>query len=182
MKIAILVSMLIAGSAFADCSSDLVGPFPAGQASQLCNTFPDLTTAQSVTGLKTFSGGITSNGVTVPAGYGVTQPASTIIFALTPVAATNALAPGLNVPSLVATPVANAAVFVGPATPIPGQRFTINNSSTATLKLKAAGAALMNNAGSAGGIVNLSTLQSAECKTISTTSQICIPSALPTPQ
>lgn len=109
------------------------------------------------------------------------QTVSSIVPISSPTPGINVLYPGDNL--VPATPTANTAVFVGPATPIPGQEFVVENQSPSTIRLKAAGAATMNLQGSAGGWVDLLTLRRAHCKTLSTTQQTCVmAAAYATPQ
>lgn len=101
-------------------------------------------------------------------------------LAATPVATTgaNEFKPGLNV---VPTAAANTAGFLGPKTPVPGQIFVIHNPMANTVRIKANGGATMNGA-TAGGFLELATLQTAFCQTTAATNQNCNIPAVPTAQ
>lgn len=95
----------------------------------------------------------------------------------TPVAGTNVFQPGLNV---VPTVAANAAAFIGPATPVPGQQFTIVNSGPNAIRAKAAGGATLNGA-TAGGYISIASLATVDCVTSASGNQSCRQPVIPTP-
>ena len=95
----------------------------------------------------------------------------------TPVAGTNVFQPGLNI---VPTVAANTAAFIGPATPVPGQQFTIVNTGPNAVRAKAAGGATLNGA-TAGGYIAIASLATVDCVTTSTGNQSCRQPVIPTP-
>lgn len=110
-------------------------------------------------------------GLNFGAGY-VPTPAAT------PVGGTNLVKPGYNV---VPTAAANAAMFIGAATPIPGQVFVVTNSNSANaVRLKASGGATLNGA-TAGGYISLAALATVTCRTQSVSNQVCEQPVIPTP-
>ena len=98
-------------------------------------------------------------------------------MAATPAAGTNEFYPGLNI---VPTAAANTAALLGPSTPVPGQKFVINNASGASVRVKAAGGATLNGA-TAGGYIVLASLATVQCFTASLTNQVCLQPVIPTP-
>lgn len=104
-------------------------------------------------------------------------PAYVPTLAATPAVNTNSFQPGLNV---VPTNAANNAAFIGPATPIVGQCFTIVNNAGAAIRAKAAGGATLNGA-TAGGYISIASLATVVCCTASATNQICQQPVIPTP-
>ncbi len=108
----------------------------------------------------------------------ISQTPAVPTMAATPVAGTNEFSPGLNI---IPTAAANTAALLGPSTPVPGQRFTINNNSGATVRIKAAGGATLNGA-TAGGYITIVSLATVNCFTASLTNQVCMQPVIPTPQ
>lgn len=103
-------------------------------------------------------------------------PRSVPTMAATPVAGTNVISPGVNV---VPTAAANTAALL-PATPVPGQRFTIINNGPNAIRVKAGGASAING-GSAGNYISVATLQQADCVTIGAAAHNCALKTVPTP-
>lgn len=97
-------------------------------------------------------------------------------MAATPVAGTNKFQEGVNV---VPTAAANTAALL-PATPVPGQIFTIINSGPNAIRVKAGGAAAING-GSTGNYISVATLQQADCVTIGAAAHNCSIKTVPTP-
>lgn len=95
----------------------------------------------------------------------------------TPVINTNLIRPGLNI---VPTVAANAAMFIGVATPVVGQQFVVVNSGPNAVRLKAAGGATLNGA-QAGGFISVASLATVNCYTASATNQVCTQPVIPTP-
>lgn len=98
-------------------------------------------------------------------------------MAATPAVGTNEFSPGLNI---IPTAAANTAALLGPSTPVPGQRFVINNNSGASVRIKAAGGATLNGA-TAGGYIVIASLATVRCITVSATNQVCEQAVIPTP-
>jgi hypothetical protein len=109
---------------------------------------------------------------------GVNQAPNTVIFASTPVAGTNLLLPGYNIPAATAT--ANHKVFIGAAIPTPGEQYEFYNASASTLQLAVPTIATMNGA-TQGGYLAVATKLSASCKTVSGTNIECRLNVNPTP-
>jgi hypothetical protein len=118
-----------------------------------------------------------ASGISAASGYGVKLAAYVPTAVATPVAGTNIIKPGLNV---VPTNAANNALFIGAATPVPGQHFVVNNAAGAAIRLKAAGGATLNGA-TAGGYISVASLATVECFTASATNQVCLQPVVPTP-
>lgn len=102
----------------------------------------------------------------------------------TPVLGTNLVQPGLNV---VPTAAANTAMWLGASTPVAGQQFMIYNNAGAAVRIKGAGAAVING-GTAGKYIEMGIGSYMECKTLTTTIQQCpfytvngVVAAMPTP-
>ena len=175
----LVTALFLAGEAFADsCATALMPAFTAGQATSLCKNLGTAINHALVPSTdNTYAlGSLTKQWSTVYANNVVVQPFAPTLAA-TPVAATNQFAPGLNV---VPTIAANSAAFIGPATPVPGQQFTIHNVGTNAIRAKAAGGATLNGA-TAGGYISIASLATVECKTVSATNQICEQPVIPTP-
>ena len=153
--VSLIVFVLLSASAsFADtCSKYLTGPaFSAGQATVLCKAFG------------------TAIGLPLSQSFVPTMAA-------TPVAGTNYFAPGLNV---VPTAAANTAAFLGLATPVVGQQFSINNASGVSVRAKASAGLTLNGA-TAGGYIVIPNLATLDCETVSLTNQVCRQPVIPTP-
>ena len=110
-------------------------------------------------------------GVNAQLGAHVPTPAAT------PVANVNRVLPGLNI---VPTAAANTAMFIGAATPVPGQQFVVTNSGPNAVRLKAAGGATLNGA-TAGGFISLAANATVQCYTASPSNQTCLQPVIPTP-
>jgi hypothetical protein len=108
--------------------------------------------------------------------YQPLAPRSVPTMAATPVAGVNVFSPGVNV---VPTAAANTAALL-PATPVPGQVFTIINNGPNAVRVKAGGAAAING-GAAGNYISVATLQQAECVTIGAAAHNCALKTVPTP-
>lgn len=112
-------------------------------------------------------------------GAGIYQPVApraVPTMAATPVAGVNMIVPGVNV---VPTAAANTAALL-PATPVPGQLFTIINNGPNAIRVKAGGAAAING-GSAGNYISVATLQQADCVTVGAAAHNCALKTVPTP-
>lgn len=108
--------------------------------------------------------------------YQPIAPSAVPTMAATPVAGVNRFVPGVNV---VPTAAANTAALL-PATPVPGQIFTIINSGPNAVRIKAGGTAAING-GTAGNYVTLATQQQAECVTVGAAAHNCALGTVPTP-
>ncbi len=95
----------------------------------------------------------------------------------TPVINVNLIKPGLNI---VPTVAANAAMFIGAATPVVGQQFVVVNSGPNAVRLKAAGGATLNGA-QAGGVLSIAANATVQCYTASASNQVCTQPVIPTP-
>lgn len=112
---------------------------------------------------------------------GGVQPVGTpnvAVFIATPVAGTNVLVPGYNVPAATAT--ASTKVFIGGAVPTPNQTYEFYNQSAATLHLAVPTVSTLNGA-TQGGYVAVAPKISATCKTVSGTNIDCRLNVNPTP-
>lgn len=133
-------------------------------------------------GLTVNTGGVTisAGGLTFAAGLGSVLAPFTATPVATPVQASNYCPYGICV---VPTAAANAAVFLGvDATPVPGKVFKIFNSNgTNSIRVKAAGAAKINGAGSAGNYFTLAAQTAADCYYADNVTAGCAPVAAVTP-
>lgn len=119
-----------------------------------------------------------SGNISIQTGAALIPPAYVPTMAATPVAGTNMVVPGINV---VPTAAANTAAFIGAATPVANQRFTVINNSGAAIRLKASGGATLNGA-TAGGYISVANLATVECITMpGLTNQVCMQPVIPTP-
>lgn len=103
---------------------------------------------------------------------------ATAVFASTPVAGTNVLVQGYNIPAPTAT--ANHKVFIGGPTPTPGASYEFYNASASTLQLAVPTVATMNGA-TQGGYLSVATKLSATCIYTSGTNADCRLNVNPTP-
>lgn len=111
-------------------------------------------------------------------GWGSAVAPNVAVFIATPVAGTNKLIPGYNVPAATAT--ASTKVFVGEAIPTPGTTYEFYNQSAATLHLAVPTVSTLNGA-TQGGYVAVASKGSATCKTVSGTNIDCRLNVNPTP-
>lgn len=187
-KILFAIALLLPGVAQADtCATNLGIAFPASQKNALCNDFGGSVNISQVpasnnsinlgSSSKQWSNAYIGTKVIFGAGAGETYTPYVPTAAATPVAGTNIVRPGLNV---VPTNAANNALFIGPATPVPGDHFIVSNNAGAAIRLKAAGGATLNGA-TAGGYISVASLATVECFTQSATNQVCLQPVIPTP-
>ena len=185
-----LAVSLLASSAFADSAAieNLMGlGMSAPLATLVDNQYAAATTQSELpattntydlgSASKTWRNVYVGTAAIFSSGANVQLTAYAPVLISTPVAGTNIFQPGLNV---VPTVAANAAAFIGPATPVPGQQFTIINSGANAVRAKAAGGATLNGA-TAGGYISIASLATVECKTQSTGNQVCEQPVIPTP-
>ena len=151
MKKFLILALLIALPAYADvCGKALTGPA--------------FSAGQAGTLCRVFGGA-------------AQVPALTPTLAATPVAGTNVFLPGLN---LVTSSTLNHGAFLGQATPVPGQSFTIVNNTANASRAEAAGGATLNGA-TAGGYISIAAQATVQCMTASSGNQICMQPVVPTP-
>lgn len=186
--IAFLITLFIGTGAFAQtCNSNLGNVFVPAQINKLCSAFgsaivnsvvPSASNTYNLgSSSKTWANVYVGTASVMSVGANVQLAAYVPTMAATPVTGTNFFAPGL---SIVPTAAANTAAFLGPATPIAGQQFRINNNSGASVRVKAAGGATLNGA-TAGGYIVVPNLATVDCLTASTSNQVCMQPVIPTP-
>lgn len=120
-------------------------------------------------GSTTFVSADQTEGIITAAGKYINSTAYVPTMAATPALGTNQVLPGINV---VPTAAANTAAWLGASTPVPGQMFKIYNNSGAAVRIKGAGAALING-GTAGKYIEMAIASYMECVTLSTGIQQC---------
>lgn len=114
----------------------------------------------------------------LPGGVQAVGTPNVAVFIATPVAGTNVLVPGYNVPAATAT--ASTKVFIGAAIPTPNTTYEFYNQSAATLHLAVPTVSTLNGA-TQGGYVAVAPRISATCKTVSGTNIDCRLNVNPTP-
>lgn len=139
-KIIFILSLFLAGSAFAD-STNIARLRAVGLSPEQTREIDAI-----------YNSGRT-------AGESVSEP----VFILTPVAATNQLVAGVNVVPPTATAATQA--FIGPVVPVVGQRFIVHNGSASTVAIAAQAQMKINDTGAAGEKLPLTTKTTGECIT-----------------
>lgn len=188
LLLAVVAFAVAATPAFSDtCARTLLPAFTAAQATTLCtklglsqavSVIPQTTNSVDLgSSSSVFRSAYVGTSLVFSSGANSVLTAYVPTLAATPVAGTNQFLPGLNV---VPTHAANTAGFLGAATPVPGQQFTIVNESGNAIRVKAAGGATLNGA-TAGGYISVANLATVDCITASSGNQICRQPVIPTP-
>jgi hypothetical protein len=178
--IVILALLLSARVVHADtCTQSLGNAFTANQEVVLCSKLgANLAVSQlPVTSDAIDLGSASKKFRTIYLG-GVNQAPNTVAFIATPVAGTNSLVPGYNVPAATAT--ASTRAIIGAAIPTPGDQFEFYNQSASSLVLAVPTVSTLNGA-TQGGSLTVASKISASCKTVSGTNIECRLNVNPTP-